>query len=265
MGELWSMLDTAVRFVAAIPAGVIPRHYWRRLDTVLPVSRAALPSAIASFLLAFAMAIPAFFQYTEANAALAADAMLRATGWRATPAGEAAPSEAGALAAWFSGYLSPIAFLFFTPVGLVSFYLAVTGWFRVVSAYVDDARGDPVLTAIDAVVRRTWQRTQARRAQRDRERLEGPEVPDRLVPGRAAGFLDADYVVVASRRKPEWQPGAFIITSEKWFRLGTPVERQMPGGLRTFYPLTEITDHEALRRGIPYELPPVSGSSSRSG
>ena len=27
-------------------------------------------------------------------------------------------------------------------------------------------------------------------------------VPDRLVPGTAAGFPDADFVVVASRRKP---------------------------------------------------------------
>ena len=55
-----------------------------------------------------------------------------------------------------------------------------------------------------------------------------------------------------------------MITSEKWFRLGIPHERQMRGGLRTLYPLTEITDHEVLRRGIPYELPPVSGSLSKT-
>jgi hypothetical protein len=72
-------------------------------------------------------------------------------------------------------------------------------------------------------------------------------------------------VIVASRRKPDWQPGVFIITAEKWYRVGESAERQMPGGLRMFYPLTEITDHEVLRRGVPYELPPLSGSASKSG
>lgn len=265
MRDLWNAIDSAARFIAAIPVSLVPRHYWPQLDTVIPVSRAAFVSAIASTLLAAAMAIPAYLEYTEANAALAVDAMLRASGWRATPAGEAAPSDEGAVAMWFSGYLSPVAFFFFTPVGVLSLYLAATGWFRAVSSYVDDARGDPVLTAVDAVVRRAWLRLQTRRARRDRERLEGPEVPDRLLPGRAAGFPDADYVVVSSRVKPGWDPGAFVITSEKWFRLGTPIERHLPVGLRTFYPLTEITDHEVLRRGVPYQLPPVSGTISRSG
>ncbi len=46
----------------------------------------------------------------------------------------------------------------------------------------------------------------------------------------------------------------FVMTSDKWYRLGTPVERQMPGGLRTLYPLTELRDNEALRKGVRYEL-----------
>ena len=254
-----------MRFVVAIFASLLPRHYWRQLETTVPVSRAALLSGVISMLAAAAIAIPLFLRYTEATSLIAVDAMLRATGLRTTPAGDAAPSADAALASWFSGYLSPIAFFLFTPIGLLSIYLFWTGWLRTVAAYVDDARGDPVLSTIDAVVRRTRDRSRTRRQREERERLEGPEVPDRLVTGKAAGFPDADLVVVASRRKPEWEAGTFVITTEKWFKLGMPLERQMPGGLRTLYPLTEITANEVLRRGVRYELPPVSGVASKSG
>ncbi|MBM3819362.1 MAG: hypothetical protein FJW14_10160 [Acidimicrobiia bacterium] len=253
-----------IRFVAAVFASVLPRRYWRRLDAVVPVARAALVSGIVSMLGAAAVAIPAYLQFTEASSRAAVQAMLRATGWR-PPDGAAAPSVDAAMGGWIGTWFSPIAFLLFTPAGLLSAYFMVTGLFRAVSAYVDDARGDPVLTAIDALVRRSRTRARTRREREAREALEGPEVRDRLVTGSAAGFPEADFVVVASRRKPDWEPGAFIITAEKWYRLGEPAERQMPGGLRTFYPLTEITDHEVLRRGVPYELPPLSGPASKSG
>jgi len=250
-----------MRFIAAIAAALLPRYYWSRLDTFVPVSRAAPVSAIATILLAAAIAIPAYLRYVEEGAGTAVDLMLQATGWRR--ASGAIPSEDVAVGSWTASYLSSLNFLF-TPVGLLSMYLAASGYFRAVSAYVDDARGDPILTVIDRIVRRARGNASANRTLRERERLEGPEVPDHLVTGRAAGFPDADFVVVASRRKAEWRPGAFVITSDKWYRLGTPVERQMPGGLRTLYPLTELTDHEVLRRGIPYELPPLSGSLSKS-
>ena len=71
----------------------------------------------------------------------------------------------------------------------------------------------------------------------------------------------APYVVVASRRKPGWEAGAFIITSDTWYRLSAPSERQTPGGLRTLYRLTELRDHEVLRRGVRYALPALSGPS----
>lgn len=75
----------------------------------------------------------------------------------------------------------------------------------------------------------------------------------------AAGIAPRHYWA-----QPGWDSGAFVITRDKWYRLGGPVERQTPGGLRTLYPLTELRDHEALRRGVPYELPPVSGALSKS-
>jgi hypothetical protein len=253
-----------VRFTIAIVASLLPRYYWRRLEEFVPVSRAALLSGIISVLAASAIGIPAYLQFTEASARGAVQAMLRATGWIAPGAGPA-PTVDTALTGWVGTWFSPVTFLLATPAGLVSAYLLTTGFFRALSAYVDDARGDPVLTVIDAVVRRTRTKAQTRRIREAREALEGPEVPDRLVTGQAAGFPGAHLVVVASRRKPDWEPGAFIITADKWYRLGVPAERHLPGGLRTLYPLTEIADHEVLRRGVPYELPPLSNPAAKSG
>ena len=262
--NLWQAVASVLGFAAATATGIVPRRYWSSLDTLIPVSRAALASALATFALAAVIGIPAFFRYAEANAGQAVDLMLQSAGWRATPAGAAVPSQAAGQLAWASSFLWLFTFAFFTPIGLLISYLAVTGFVRAVSVAVDDARGDPVLTTIDAVGRRVWQKAQTRRARMNREQLEGPEVADRLVPGRAAGFPDADLVVVSSRRKADWEKGAVVVTSEKWYRLGVPVERQMRGGLRTLYPLTELRDSEVLRRGVSYELPPLSGSLSKS-
>jgi len=257
-------LKTVGRFAVAVAAGVLPRRYWGSLDERLPVSRAALASAIATLALAGVIGVPAFFHHSEASADRAAETMLQSAGWRSAPATRA-PSRGAALATWLTSYLAFLSFAFLTPIGLLATYLGLSGVLRAVSVAADEPRGDPALTAIDAAGRRLWHAHLTRRSRLARERLEGPEVADRLVPGPAAGFPEADYVVVASRQKPEWVPGAFVITSEKWYRLGTPVERQMPGGLRTLYPLTELRDGDVLRRGINYELPALSRSFSRPG
>jgi len=54
-----------LRFIAAIVGAVLPRHYWSRFDTVLPVSRAALGSSIATIFLAALIFIPASLRYVE--------------------------------------------------------------------------------------------------------------------------------------------------------------------------------------------------------
>jgi hypothetical protein len=56
-----------LRFVAAIVGAVLPRHYWSRFDTVLPVSRAALGSSIATIFLAALIFIPASLRYVEGH------------------------------------------------------------------------------------------------------------------------------------------------------------------------------------------------------
>jgi hypothetical protein len=258
-----TFLHAVVCLAAATAAGALPRRYWPHLEERLPIARVALVSALTTVAIAGVIALPAFFRHAEASADRAADTMLQSTGWRSPGPGGRAPSDGTALATWLTSYLSFLSFALLTPAGLVSAYLGASGLFRAVAAAVDEPRGDPLLTALDAATRRAWSRHRSREATAARERAEGPEVPDRLVPGAVAGFPDATYVVVASRQKPGWAAGAFVITAEKWYRLGTPVERRMPGGLRTLYPLTELRDHEVLRRGIPYELPALTASFSK--
>ena len=215
-------------FLSAIPLGLIPRRYWQSLDAWVPIHRAAWASALATFALSAVIGIPAFFRYIDASI--------------------------GSLTAF-----APFVFLFATPIGLFTLYLALTGWLRFIAWYVEDPWGDPLLTIGDALVRRSWYRHRDQIARRDREEREGPEVPDVLVTGESAGLPDADLVVIASRRKPEWDAGAIVVTDEKWFKLGASVEQQMPGGWRTLYPLTELHHHEVLRRAVRYTLPPIKG------
>ena len=85
--------------------------------------------------------------------------------------------------------------------------------------------------------------------------LEGPEIPDRVVPGAQVGLPDALLVVVASRRKPDWDAGTVVITPGSIYRVGTIVERTIRGRLRTLYPLTEHKDFEAFRRTVHYDMP----------
>ena len=59
--------STHLRFIAAI-VGAVLRHYWSRFDTVLPVSRAALGSSIATIFLAALIFIPSSLRYVEGHA-----------------------------------------------------------------------------------------------------------------------------------------------------------------------------------------------------
>jgi hypothetical protein len=229
----------------------------------LPVRQAAALSGIVTFMVAMAIGIPAFLNFAQANASHATDLMLESTGWRPA-SGNAGPVSTGeAQAAWVSGFPSIFVFAFFTPLGLACTYLAFTGWFRAVSVYVDDARGDPILTVIDTVIHRSRGRRTERQAIEARHQLEGAEVADRVMTGAAAGIPGAAVVVVSSRQKPGWVAGAFVITQEKWYRIESPLERQTPNGLRTLYPLKEAGEMEVLRKGIRYDLPETIGDKAQ--
>lgn len=251
------MIVGVVRFAAATVAALLPRRYWATLDTRLPVSRAAFPSAVATLGVAALLGIPGFLRYAAVRAAQVTEVTMQATGWRPVAPGAPPPTEQMATGTWLLSFFSLFEFAFLTPLGLFTTYLAVTGILRAIAVAADDARGDPLIGFVDAMTRRAWTRARDRSEQAERERREGPEVPDRAISGKAAGLPNAEVVIVSSRRKPGWEPGVFVITSEKWYRLDEPVERETPAGLRTLYPLNELRDHEALRRGVRYEMPTV--------
>jgi len=257
MRKVGDILWTIGSYGLALLGGTLPRRWWPRMDESIPVSRCSLWSGIVMAVFSASIGIPGFLAHLQGNTSRGAEMVMRAGRW--IPSAGPIPTDEQANAVFMVSYLSPLTFLF-TPLGIASIYLGVTGYLRAVSAYVDDPRGDPILTWVDSMAWKRRQKMAARQATRSREELEGPEVPDRLVSGQSGGFPDADFVVVASRRKPGWERGVFVITPELWYRLGTPVERHLPAGLRTFYPLTEIRDLEVVRKSVEYVLPPLSGS-----
>ncbi|MEX2273326.1 MAG: hypothetical protein WD690_17780, partial [Vicinamibacterales bacterium] len=143
----------------------------------------------------------------------------------------------------------------------------MSGLIRFASAFiVDDVRGDFILTGIDAAVRRAWGRTDAYDKRRTREKLEGPEMPDRLVTGEQVGHPDVELVVLASRRKPEWLANSYLVQEDGTaFRIGQPFDYSTSAGLRTAYPLTSLRGGEAIRHAIAYEFPPLWRGGSLRG
>jgi len=243
-------------WMGAVVAGAVPRRLWHRLEPPLPLAATAVPAGLFTFVLGFVIGVPGFFAYATRAADLHNQWMLQSISRVA--ASDVHDVTMGPVAI---SMLTFFAFLFLTPVGLLTGYLITTGAIRAVSAMVDDPRGDPILSAAhwSATALAGAMKRGARR--RGREQLEGPEVPDRLVTGDSVG-LTADYVVIASRRKPEWEAGAIILTSTDWYRLGTPIEAEIERRLRTLYPLTKLEAVEVVRRGIQYELPRLSQRSS---
>ena len=260
---VWQAVVAVVYGALGIAAAFLPRRHWSAFDRRIPVTEMALPSAMATFGVAGLFGIPGFFRYVERRTDLVVDSILIATGWMARPEQEML-STSGAQMVWISGYLAPFTYALLTPTGLITFYLALSGYFRIATWYVEQPQGDLLLTLVDSAAAKRRRVAAAEHTRAEREALEGPQVPDRLITGRTAGIPDAELVVVSSRRKPGWEAGVFVITSETWYRVGQPVERVLPGGLRTLYPLTEIRDLEARRKSVEYELPPLSGHTERT-
>lgn len=236
-------------WLIALVVCVAPRRVWPRLDSRLPLASAAAPAGLITALVGFAIGVTGFFAFAERQADANNAWMLRQL---------ALPSKGHDTAIGMFPYgmsvITLFVFLFFTPGGLLACYLATTGTLRAVSAWFDDPHGDPLLSGAHWAVTMTVTRNREERRRIARERREGREAPDVLQTGAWAG-IDADYIVLASRRKPEWEPGAIILTSADWYRLGVPFDIDTPAGLRTAYPLTRLETVEVVRRGIEYELP----------
>lgn len=255
-------LTSLAHGVLAIVAALLPRRSWNTLSG-LPIASLASASAALTVVAGVLTGVAGFFDYTQRAAGRLVDETLMIAARQASTDLPGASGITTAAPVALSA-LSIFAFLLFTPTGLLAVYLVATGVLRWGATFVDEPVGDPLLTLLDALVRRAGRRVVLTRRRRAREREEGPEVPDRLYTGAWAGLTSADCVVVSSRRKPDWNAGTFIITSDKWYTLGEPFDRRLPEGLRTFYPLTEQTTNEVLRRGVRYDLPPLQETTSRS-
>jgi hypothetical protein len=247
----------------AIPASILPKRWWHHLE-VVPIGRMAAVGGIVTAGAGFFLGVHWMIAYSWRAAGAAADATLAVA--------QRQLARGGSEADWISttpmqhlSALSFFAFILFTPLGWFSTYLVVSGVYRAIASSVEDPFGDPILTGADAMFARAWRTSCAARKRRARERLEGPELPDRLCKGDWAKLPAVDYLVVASRRKPGWTRGTFVITSAGWYRLGEPFDLRLPEGLRTVYPLTLLKTNEVLRRGVAYELPALSEEQPGAG
>ena len=213
--------------LAAIPAAFLPSRWWSRYPT-LQIERFALAPALLTVTGGFAVGVAGFFGFLRAGGA---------TG--------------------VSPVYAPFIFGLTTPVGILATYLILSGIFRTATAYVEDWYGDPLLTAIVMATISTRDRRRENAARTDRLRREGVEVPDRLYSGEWAGLPQAEYVVVASRRKEGWDAGVVVLTGDKPYKLGAPFDQPTREGLRTVYPLMPYEHGSVIRRSVTYELPPL--------
>jgi hypothetical protein len=248
-------LSALLAFAGAMVASLLPHRHWDRMPAAFPMVSGAFASGVLTLFAAAAIGIPGFLQHAAGNVSMANDAMLAAV-FRSVNAGYNRGMVQG-----FSG-LSIFTFLLLTPAGWVTIYLAATGALRMGAAWFDDPVGDPILTAADEIVRRTRRRQRSAREQRNRERLEGPDIPDRVVRGASAGIPGCDLVIVSARRKPGWERGVVVLTEMASYRIGEPTERTIAGRLRTLYPLTEHRDLEAIRKSVHYDLPSVPSTGN---
>lgn len=259
-GFLRQLADMAW-WLAALPLGVVPRRLWAHLEPPFPLRSAAPASGLLTAVAGSVLGIAGFFAHAARGASERNAALLQTIA-----EGRGSQAEQLVIANYGMSSVVVFEFLFFTPLGLFAIYLTSSGALRALSAWMDEPYGDFVLSGVDRAAITLFRRNRQERTRIARERREGADVPDRLYSGGAMG-VDADYVVVSSRRKPEWEAGAIVMTSSEWYRLGVPFDLQMPGGLRTAYPLTKMESVEAVRRGIQYELPrltraPKSGMRS---
>src|SRR5579862_7746266 len=250
------MIIDALWWTAALVVCAAPRRIWDRIDPRFPLRDAAVAGAFLTLAIGVFFGLDQFMKFAGATADANNTWMLAQL---AKPAGPH-DAEIGFVPYGIS-VLTLFLFLFFTPSGLLSMYLVVSGGGRAISAVVDDPRGDPLVSLVHWTATTAWSRSREERKKSARERQEGADAPDVLRTGKWAELHGVDYVVLAARRKPEWTAGAIILTSSDWYRLGVPFDMQTAAGLRTAYPLTKMDTVEVVRRGIQYELPRLDRKS----
>jgi hypothetical protein len=242
----------AVKVALALAVAMLPRRYWASFEPALPVSNAVPGAALITLLAGPAIGIPGFFAHLQEIASQNNAAYLEAA---ARVEGETMP-----MSSTLSG-LAIFTFVLLTPSGWISSYLTVSGLVRVIGSHVDDPHGDLLLTTIDAGVRKV-RRATAQRAEIDnRHLLEGPRVQDRIAHGAEFDLPQADVVIVSSRLKDGWDPGAVVLSDRGAFRIVDARDHTIAGRLRRLYALARHEDLEVFRRTVSYEFPPSKRSA----
>ena len=229
---------------------MLPARYWQSMR------RGAILSILVTAGLGVRIGYGGFFERARQAAEEGAKLALKVG---APGGGVAGLDQTAQVAAALQGTaLVPFAFFLFTPLGWLADYLVLSAVFRGITLAVDNAWGDPILTAVDHAVRGGRAERRARKEAEERERAEGPAAPDQILECRKFAGKDADFVVVASRRKDGWTLATTVVSESIRLRLGEPREMTIEGRLRTCYPLKVIRDLQVDRRIVHYEWPTES-------
>jgi hypothetical protein len=222
-------------------------------DLAYRASRGLL-AAIVTLLSGVVIGELGFLRFAQETASANNTLMLEIAGRQAS--GVAGAQDVGVSAPVALTMLSSLTFALGTPLGWLATYLVVTGGVRCLAAAADERRGDPIVGLVRRLVARRLRMRREARAQVAYAALAGPEVADRLVSPERLGITGADLVVVTSRPKPDWTPGTVLECGDRWLAVGERMERSLPVGLRTLYPLVDMPETAVFRRIVPYELPP---------
>jgi len=226
----------------------------RRMRYTLARWSRSLPAAIATLLTGFILGGFGFIHFVRQVASDNNDLMLEAA--QRQNAGTLGGPDVTTAAPVSMTAIAPLAFVIGTPIGALSAYLVITAAIRVVAGVVArEPLGDPIVHGTIGLGRALRARRSRKRDEGLRAALEGPEVADRLTSAERLQVEDAELVVVASRRKPEWTEGTILDCGDRYFRVGPASERKLPGGLRTLYPLRAQPDAGVFRRLVRYDLP----------
>jgi hypothetical protein len=243
-----------LRWIGGLLAANLPRRYWPALDDYVTASGMAAVAGIATLLVGLVTGVFGFILFTEDlvsqnNAALA---------------NNVDPMAITRYMMWAMNGLVLFQFLFLTPQGWIAMYCTVTGLARALGPTLDDPHGDFLLTLVDAGARTAWAATVRRGEIDNRKLLEGPEVRDRIHRGAHLGLPKADLVVVASRLKDGWEPGAVVVSERGAYRLTDMEDRTIDGRLRRLYSLVLHEDLEVFRKIVHYEFAQLPGDPEGS-
>jgi hypothetical protein len=249
-----SVLGGMIRIVVALFAVFLPRAVWIRWTDRLPVFPMVLPAAILTVGLGGVFGVIGYLDFaldtaSRTNAAMLSIAEKQSTG----EIGSEVEASAGMAASLTM--LAMFTFAFFTVKGAACTYLVLSGLYRALAWIVHEPQGDPILILLRSLALVATGRTRENLARRDFQRRLGREVPDRMQLGVDCGFPNADFVVVASREKPEWTRGTVLFTRRGCYRVGEEDELETPEGLRILYPLTEVGQADVMRKIVRFELP----------